>query len=178
MLRSKSILVALLSLPTLAMGAYGLGGMAGHDAEPEPEIATREIVRPWSLGGEADLALPLDARGRSSLAWSAERPIGLEARHELGEGVSLHIGAEALAGAGPLDPRVGEPAWQTGAAVRARIDDAWTADLGVGWRNASVTATGFDAALEDRAQRTMGPDWSDGRGEGEGVVWLRLSASF
>ena len=176
MLRSKSILVALLSLPTLAMGAYGLGGMAGHDAETEPEIATREIVRPWSLGGDADLALPLDARGSSSLAWSAERPFGLEARHELGDGVSLHIGAEALAGAGPLDPRAGEPAWQTGAAIRARLDDAWTADLGVGWRNASVTTTGFDAALGDRAQRTMGANWGDGREEG--VVWLRLSASF
>ncbi len=176
MLRPKSTLVALLALPTLAMGAYGLGGLAAYDAETEPETATREIVRPWSLGGEADLALSLDARGRSSLAWSAERPFGLEARHELGDGVSLHIGAEALAGAGPLDPRVGEPAWQTGAAVRTRLDDAWTADLGVGWRNASITTTGFDAALGDRAQRTTNSDWKDGRGEG--VVWLRLSASF
>jgi len=174
MLRSKSILVAVLALPTLAMGAYSLGGLVSVRGDAEPP--TREIVRPWSLGGKADLALPLDARGSASLAWSAERPFGLEARHELGDGVSLHIGAEALAGAGPLDPRAGEPAWQTGAAVRARLDDAWTADLGVGWRNASVTTTGFDAALGDRAQRTMGPDWSDGRGEG--VVWLRLSASF
>jgi hypothetical protein len=171
--RSKSTLAALLALSTLAMGAYSLGGLALERGEDE--TPTREMVRPWSLGGEADLSLPLDGGGRSSLAWSADRPFGLEARHELGDGVSLHVGAEALAGAGPLDPRAGEPAWQTGAAIRTKLDDSWTADLGVGWRNASVTATGFGEALGDAA-RPLDAAWNDGRGEG--VVWLRLSASF
>jgi hypothetical protein len=59
---------------------------------------------------------------------------------------------------------------QAGAAVRAKLDDRWTAGVGAGWRS-TATETGLSAVL-DADRRSGAFD------DGEGVVWLRLSASF
>jgi hypothetical protein len=159
----KTILACTAAVPVLAIGASALSDLA-----TEPVAAT--LSQPWELGEAASVAVALDGRGTSSLAWSGERPIGLESRHELGEGVSLHFGAEALAAATPIEAIGSAADWQAGAAVRARLDDHWTAGVGGGWR--STTSTSGLSAFIDADRRTGALD------EGEGVVWFRLSASF
>lgn len=159
--RTTSIFTAVTGLCVVALGAHALV----LDSE---EPLRRELSQPWNLGEADELSVALDARGDSSLAWSAERPLGIESRHELIDGVSLHVGGEALLGdlpgetASRLPGRL--PDWQAGAAVRAKLDKRWSADVGAGWR--STTSGGLSAALD--ADRRAG----------EGVVWLRLSASF
>lgn len=174
----KTILVLAAAAPILAIGARAvsernqLGELADERTVDEPMVD--ELSQPWELGESASVSVALDGRGASSLAWSADRPIGLESRHELGQGVSLHVGAEALAGAIPNESLASTPDWQAGAAVRAKLDDRWTAGVGAGWRSTAST-NGLSAFLD--SERSAGAFDRDSQ-EGEGVVWLRLSASF
>jgi hypothetical protein len=161
--RTASIFTAVAGLCVAALGAHAL-------VLDSDEPLRRELSQPWKLGEADDLSVALDARGDSSLAWSAERPLGIESRHELVDGVSLHVGGEALIGDLPGETAPRLPDWQAGAAVRAKLDDRWTAGVGAGWR--STTSGGLSAAL-DSDRRSGSLD-----GEGEGVVWFRLSASF
>lgn len=164
----KAILVLAAAVPVLAIGARALSELAD-------ESATTVLSQPWELGESASMSVALDGRGSSSLAWSSDRPIGLESRHEIAEGVSLHLGAEALAGATANDAWARTPDWQAGAAVRAKLDDHWTAGAGAGWRS-TASANGLSAFLDsDRGTQGVG---SSGEADGEGVVWFRLSASF
>lgn len=159
----KAIVVLLATVPVLAIGARALSELAD-------EPVSSRLSQPWELGESTSLSLELDGRGASSLQWSGSRPVGIETRHELGDGVSLHLGAEALTRVSPGEVLEQYPDWQAGAAVRAKLDDRWTAGVGAGWRSTS-TATGLSAVL-DADRRSGAFD------DGEGVVWLRLSASF
>lgn len=159
----KAILAVLAAVPVLAIGARAVSELAD-------EPVSSKLSQPWELGEATDLSVELDGRGTSSLQWSGSRPVGIETRHDLGEGVSLHFGAEALTRVAPGELLEQYPDWQAGAAVRAKLDDRWTAGVGAGWRSTS-TATGLSAVLD--ADRR-----SDAFDDGEGVVWFRLSASF
>lgn len=157
-----AILVAAVAVPMLALGAHAVIG--------DDEQAATTLSQPWQLGDEPSVSVALDGGGASSVGWSGDRPIGLESRHEIADGVSLHFGAEALSRAEGSDLLEQVPDWQAGAALRARLDDRWTAGVGAGWRS---TASGSSlSSVLDSDQRAGALD------DGEGVVWFRLSASF
>lgn len=160
---TRFIVAAVAVVPVLAIAASAVSDLA-----EEPEATA--LSQPWELGEATSLSVALDGRGNSSLAWSGDRPLGIESRHQLGEGFSLHLGAEALADVPPIEASGGVPDWQAGAAVRAKLDDHWSAGVGAGWRS-TTTATGLSAAI-DSDRRIGAID------DGEGVVWFRLSASF
>ena len=177
----KTILACTAAVPVLAIAGSALSELANgalselangalSDVSEEPVAST--LSQPWQLGEAASVAVALDGRGTSSLAWSGERPIGLESRHQLGEGVSLHFGAEALAGQTPSGATLNASDWQAGAALRAKLDSHWTAGVGGGWRSTTSTSTSGLSTFLDSDRRGGGFD------EGEGVVWLRLSAEF
>lgn len=170
-LRARPLLIAVATLPFLAIGLR-----ASSELIDAPQ--RRELSQPWALGGPASIAVPMDARGGSRIEWSAERPVGIGMRHELADGIALHVGAEALADAQALEalevletPETPDadarlPAWQAGAAVRVRLDDHWNAGVGAGWRSIG---------------RSGGSDWTqdaDARETGEGVIWFGLSGTF
>ena len=159
----KATFALLATVPVLAIGARALSELAD-------EPFSDRLSQPWELGESTSLSVELDGRGTSSLEWSGSRPVGIETRHDLGEGVSLHIGAEALTRVAPGELLERNPGLQAGAAVRAKLDDRWTAGVGAGWRS-TATETGLSAVL-DADRRSGAFD------DGEGVVWLRLSASF
>lgn len=158
--RIRTILLATAALSASALAAHAPSGWSD-------EPLRRELSQPWKLGEAESLSLALDARGDSRVAWSADRPLGLEGRHQIADGVSLHVGGEALASADPVELSGRVPDWQAGAALRAKLDRRWTAGVGAGWRSAS----GLSRALDAGERRSAAE-------EGEGVVWLRLSASF
>jgi hypothetical protein len=158
-----AILLASVAAPTLALAAHAVIGEAD-----EPRATT--LSQPWRLGDEPSVSVALDGGGASSVGWSGDRPIGLESRHEIADGVSLHFGAEALSRAEGSDLLEQVPDWQAGAALRTRLDGRWTAGIGAGWRS---TASGSSlSSVLDTDQRAGALD------DGEGVVWFRLSASF
>lgn len=166
----RLIVLSTAAIASLALAARAMSGLAeGSPDAPEP--GPRALSQPWQLGEAQGMSVALDAEGRSSLGWSADRPMAIEARHELGDGLSAHLGAEALApvGAGGLAARA--PDWQAGVALRQKLDDRWTASFGAGWRTASGAGLG---SFVDGGRQTL----SDGGGGGEGVVWLRFTASF
>lgn len=154
------------------LAALLVGATASSDLGSES--AAIELAKPWSLGDPETAALLLDERGVSRVAWDAAKPIGLESRHVLARGVSLHIGGEAL----PLrgTDAVGrtlsgdESDWQVGAGLRARLDERWSVGVGASWRSGGTDGLPVLSPLRSRS--------AVGAGDGEGVVWLRLSASF
>lgn len=134
-----------------------------------------ELTKPWSLGEAETGAVWLDADGASRIAWDAARPIGLELRQELSTsllpGLSLHVGAEAV----PEQARKGDSRgfgtdgageWQVGSGLRARLGDHASIGIGASWRSAEGDWLSSTSAR------------SRGGGDGEGVVWLRISAEF
>jgi hypothetical protein len=157
---------------TATLAALLVGATASSDLGSES--AALELAKPWSLGDPETAALPLDERGMSQVAWDAGKPIGLESRHALARGVSLHIGGEVLPLRGA--DAVGRPVsgddsdWQVGAGLRARLDERWSVGVGASWRSGSTDGLPILTPLRSRS--------SVGSGDGEGVVWLRLSASF
>jgi hypothetical protein len=180
----KTILACTAAVPVLAIAGSALSDLANgalSDMSEQPVAST--LSQPWQLGEAASVAVALDGRGTSSLAWSRDRPIGLESRHQLGEGVSLHFGAEALAGQTPSGATLNASDWQAGAALRAKLDSHWTAGVGGGWRSTTSTSTTSTSTTSTSTASGLSTFLdSDRRGggfdEGEGVVWLRLSAEF
>jgi hypothetical protein len=99
--------------------------------------------------------------------------MGLETRHVVANGVTLHVGAEALAEPAIFDQVASDevaPQWQAGTALRVRLDDRWSAGVGAGWRSSSA-----DGALSSVFERSRDIGWRD---SGEGVVWFGLRAEF
>jgi hypothetical protein len=175
----KTILACTAAVPVLAIAGSALSELASGaptDMSEQPVAST--LSQPWQLGEAASVAVALDGRGTSSLAWSGDRPIGLESRHQLGEGVSLHFGAEALAGQTPSGATLNASDWQAGAALRAKLDSHWTAGVGGGWRSTTSTSTTSTSTASGLSTFLDSDRRGGGFDEGEGVVWLRLSAEF
>ena len=171
--RLATLAATLVTIPALAICVQTFGELALERNDVEQESLRRGLAQPWTLGEHATVAVPLDGRGLSSVEWSSERPMGLETRHVVANGVTLHVGAEALAEPAIFDQVASDevaPQWQAGTALRVRLDDRWSAGVGAGWRSSSA-----DAALSSVFERSRDIGWRD---SGEGVVWFGLRAEF
>lgn len=144
----------------------------------------RDLRQPWAWIDEVPAVDQF-----APLQWRPTHPLGLFARHEVVRGMSFESHAEIVPAFGAIAPDFfdggtlpesgmrsgGLAAWQASTALVIQLGSGWRAMIGGGWQAGD---TGVGAALDGfTAFEASAAATVDGI-DGEGVVWLRFSASF